>query len=207
MTPEWSGESGSRLAPTPIEKLESEPGDALVVLLLGETALLEVATEQAARHRLFALLLAPFPERFVERTGAGRGLITDAAAIGDECGNHVHLFAVLRGRFLDFVWRSQAIGLPLQAPDDSPGENPGQLGCEHLLEVVRNALGLRDRDVERDQVDPAPDCLLLAADHGLVVSREPDLELRVEVEEMAPQETRRDLVAAGQEFDLGLGHA
>jgi hypothetical protein len=64
---------------------------------------------------------------------------------------------------------------------------------------------LGDGDRERDEPDAAPDPVVAAADVRLVVRREPDLELRLEVEELLEQEPRGDRVAAGELLHERLG--
>src|SRR5829696_4862844 len=94
--------------------------------------------------------------------------------------------------------------LPFEAAFDHPGEDAGEFVSEFV-----GQLGVRFGSVEalrkRDQADPVPNGIVGALDYGLVVGREPQLELWLEVEVLPEQESGGDGITAGELLDLRLG--
>ena len=74
-----------------------------------------------------------------------------------------------------------------------------------LVGEPRIALLCGDGDGERDQVQPAPDCLVDRPQTRLMIAGDQQLELRSVLEKILSHEARGDLIAAGQRLDLALG--
>jgi hypothetical protein len=103
-------------------------------------------------------LLCPHLPRREQIRAAGLGRVADAAFI-DPGDNRVLAFEVVLCCRQHRVRRPQPFRLPIGAAVDHPLKDARPFGFE-LLAQVQVALFRRDGDGERDQVEPAPDCLV-----------------------------------------------
>ena len=108
----------------------------------------------------------------------------------------------LGGRAHDFGL-SQAVGLPLEAATNRPGQDAGQFGPEFLCQL-RVALAGGNRSVEGDDSHATPECIVGTTDPRPVVRDQPQLKLGVERERVLSHEPGNDGLAAGHGFDLGF---
>ena len=107
----------------------------------------------------------------------------------------VLLIEIALRRFQHPLRSRKSLSLPFETTVDRPLQN----ACRLFAEKVRQRLVdfmLRDRDVERDQMQASPNRIVHAAKARLMVPNDQELELRNELKEIHLHESRTDLVAA-----------
>ena len=155
------------------------------------------------------LVFAPLKQVIVERLAqvlgchAVVGKAGDDAAIGQEGSQRVAFLAIFLRRRQHMIGRREAAFKVIDQAVDQPVQDARAL-LPQLVAQIRVALILGDLDVERHQHDAPPDAVVAAADLGLVVPADRQLELRAHLDEIGMKGAHEDRFAAGQFLDQPL---
>src|SRR5262249_40179680 len=149
------------------------------------------------------ILLSPRPIGVIEHLACRPGVGLEDAAVGEEVAQRVLLRAVARRRRPNLLRDAQPLPLPGEAALDGPRED-GRTAERRVLEDRldgRVAGLLLHRVLEGDAENAPPDRPVAVAHAGGIVRRQPELELRDEIEELAEEEAGGYGITPGQMLD------
>src|SRR5918993_1282074 len=175
-------------------------------LVANEPALPKTHTEHLLCLRLLAGIVAPHLVLLVEGSRRRHDAFAHYAPVFNKRGEGVHLSTVLVCCLPHALWFSEAVLLPLETAFDHPRQDAGHLGPQLLGQLRVLAITVESL-CKRNQAYPVPNGIVGALYDGLVVSREPELELGPEVERLSEQVPGRYRVATGELLDLTLCEA